>query len=380
MIAPPDTSPPGAPPRLLIVDDEVRQMTALCQTLIEKGYQPVGFSAPLEALEALRHQRFDLVLTDLMMPGMDGITLIRSALEIDGDLVGIVMTGQGTIDSAVEAMKSGAVDYILKPFKLSFILPVLARALTLRQLRRDNRLLQQRVAERTAQLESANQDLEAFSYSVAHDLRGPVRSIVGFSSMVLEDFGETSPPEMRRRLEMIAGGARRMGLLIEGLLKLAHLGRQPITRAPVRLGDLVSEIVADLQRDRNGHPAEVTIGPLPEISADPVLLRQVLVNLLSNAFKFTRQRTPPRIEVDRTTIGDEEVFYIRDNGAGFDSARATKLFGVFQRMHGVEEFEGTGIGLSIVQRIIRRHGGRVWAESVPDQGATFFFTLPAGVE
>jgi len=360
--------------RILIVDDEAAQMKALCDTLRDHGYETVGFTRGKQGLEALRTSKFELLLSDLMMPEMDGITLLRAAQETDPDLVGIIMTGQGTIDTAVEAMKSGALDYILKPFKLRAILPVLARALAVRQLRIDKRELEQRVRERTAELEAANKDLEAFSFSVSHDLRAPLRAINGFSEMLLEDHSSQMSAEAKHLLEVVSSSARRMGQLIEDLLRLSRLGRQPLAKLPVSVPALVREVLEELQRgDRR---VEVLTGDLPDCVGDPSLLRQVFVNLLTNAFKFTRQKEKAVVEIGCRRQEGERVYFVRDNGAGFDMKRAERLFGVFQRLHSDEQFEGSGVGLSIVQRIIQRHGGRVWAEAEVDKGATFYFTLP----
>src|SRR5881409_340512 len=194
----------AAPPaKLLIVDDERAQMAALCDTLEREGYFTTGFTSAKEALATLRGQKFDLLLTDLMMPEMDGITLLRAAQQIDRNLVGIVMTGHGTIDSAVEAMKAGALDYILKPFSLRAILPVLSRALVVRRLRIANFQLEERVRERTDALEHANQELEAFSYSVSHDLRAPLRAIDGFCRILSEDYASQLGPEAQRYLQLV---------------------------------------------------------------------------------------------------------------------------------------------------------------------------------
>lgn len=370
--------------RLLIVDDEQRQMTALCETLNDHGYQTTGFASSKAALAAVEKGKFDLLLTDLMMPEMDGIALLRGAHEVDPDLVGIVMTGQGTIDSAVEAMKAGALDYILKPFKLSVVLPVLSRALTVRKLRLENIALEKSVRERTAELETANRELEfankeleAFSYSISHDLRAPLRHIDGFSEILMQNHGAQLPEAGQRLLQNVRNGAQRLGQLIDDLLRFSRLSRQPLMMSKVSLARLVQHVLGELESERVGRQVDIRVGDLPDCLGDYALLKQVFTNLLTNALKFTRKREQALIEISAEASGKEIVCFVRDNGAGFDMQFATKLFGVFQRMHKESEFEGTGVGLSIVQRIIHRHGGRIWAEAELGKGACFHFTLPA---
>jgi hypothetical protein len=362
--------------RILIVDDETAQMRALCNTLQDHHFETTGFSAPKEALAAIQKQgQFDLILADLMMPEMDGISLLKAALERDPEMVGVVMTGQGTIDTAVKAMKAGAVDYILKPFKLSAILPVLSRALAIRRLRAENVELTRRVRQHTAELEEANKELEAFSYSVSHDLRAPLRAVDGFTGMVLARYAEQIPPEAKRLLVQVEKSANRMAQLIEDLLRFSRLSRQPLSNRRVNISEMAADIVRELRNEAGDREVEVRIGELPDVTGDVSLLRQVFVNLLSNAFKFTR-KTKALIEVGCETGGEENVFFVRDNGAGFDMAYTQKLFTVFHRMHTEDQFEGTGVGLSIVQRIVQRHGGRVWAQAEPGKGATFHVALP----
>ena len=240
-----------------------------------------------------------------------------------------------------------------------------------------NASLERRVAERTAQLEAANRELEAFSYSVSHDLRAPLRAMDGFSQAVLEDFGARLPEEGRRYLETIRSSAQRMGELIDDLLAFARLSRQELNRRQVDTGQLVRGVLADLGSPWPGRLVQLRVGALPSCVADPALLKQVWVNLLSNALKYTRRREQAEIEIGCARAGGPDVFFVRDNGAGFDPRYAGKLFGVFQRMHRLEDYEGTGVGLAIVQRIVHRHGGRVWAEAQVDRGATFYFTLEA---
>ncbi len=352
-------------------------MEALCKTLELEGYSTTGFNSAYEGLKALRDGQFDLLLTDLKMPEMDGITLLRAALEVDRNLVGIMMTGNGTIATAVEAMKAGALDYILKPFKLNAILPVLSRALEVRRLRMENAELARRVRERTEELEAANEELDAFSSSVSHDLGAPLRGITGFSSILETEYSAQMPVEAQKLLNRVTASARRMGQLIEDLLRFSKLGRQPLSKEPVRTAALVQEVLNELLREHADRQFQIRVDDLPGCLADASLLRQVFVNLLSNAVKFTRKKEIASIEVGCQEQGREEVYYVRDNGAGFDMKHVEKLFGAFQRLHRRDEFNGTGIGLSIVQRIIVRHSGRIWAEAEVEKGATFYFTLPA---
>jgi two-component system sensor histidine kinase/response regulator len=347
------------PARILIVDDEAALMNALCDTLQDKGYETVGFNTGSAALEALKETAFDLLITDLMMPGMDGIALLKAGLAMDANLVGIIMTGQGTIDTAVEAMKTGALDYILKPFKLSAVPPVISRALLVRNLRVENAVLQQHLQERTIHLEAANKELEAFSYSVSHDLRTPLRAIDGFSHMLLEDYADRLDEQGQKYLNSICAAGTRMAQLIEDMLKLSQVTRGELNTEKVDLSNLATGICEDLQRTRSDRKVTFKIAPKLVARGDRRLLCVVLENLLGNAWKFTSKKPEAVIEFGAVVQQNgNAAFFIRDNGAAFDTAYAGKLFGAFQRLHRTTEFEGTGIGLATVQRVINRHGGR----------------------
>jgi PAS domain S-box-containing protein len=245
------------------------------------------------------------------------------------------------------------------------------------EIRRFNAKLEQRVVERTAQLQAANQELEAFSYSVSHDLRAPLRYVTNFVELLQKDAGPSLSEKNLSRLTTIYRSAIRMGDLIDDLLEFSRVGRAALRKANVNLDELVRETLDDFQAETKGRNIAWKIQPLPPVRADRALLRMVLVNLISNAVKFTGTRAEAKIEIGCAPGGDgETVIFIRDNGAGFDPRYADKLFGVFQRLHSQDEFEGTGIGLANVQRIIHRHGGRAWAEGVVDGGATFYFSIP----
>ncbi len=238
-----------------------------------------------------------------------------------------------------------------------------------------NATLEQRVLDRTAQLEAANKELEAFSYSVSHDLRAPLRAVDGFSQAVVEDYAALLPAEGQRYLQTIREGAQRMGALIDDLLAFSRLGRAAVVRREIDVESQVREIFDEQKAQYEGREIELINGHLPPCSGDATLLRQVWVNLLSNALKYTSKRERAVIEIGARAEKGETVYFVRDNGTGFDMRYAHKLFGVFQRLHRQEDFSGTGVGLAIVQRIIHRHGGRIWVEAEVDLGATFFFTL-----
>jgi hypothetical protein len=245
-----------------------------------------------------------------------------------------------------------------------------------RAVRELNSTLELRVVDRTAELATANRELESFSYSVSHDLRAPLRAIAGYSRILINRCAPVLSDEGRRLLDNVINSAHRMSQLIDDLLRFSRLSRQPISKGTVHTKSLVNEIAADLLKDGGERVIEFQIGDLPDCQGDTPLLRQVFYNLLSNAVKFTRGKQPAIVQVGCHEQPSEKTYFVRDNGAGFDMQYAEKLFGVFQRLHTSEEFEGTGIGLSIVHRVIQRHGGRIWAEAAPEEGATFYFTLP----
>lgn len=363
--------------RLLIVDDEETQMQALCETLAAHGYETHGHTSGRDALAALQVSRFDLLLADLNMPGIDGISLVRAALALDPFLIGVVMTEPGSIATALEAMQSGALDYILKPLKLNEALPVLSRALTVRALRVQNAALEEKVRSRMQDLAIANIELDALSHAISHDLRAPLQAVEGFSAILASEHTGQLDQKGLHYVSRIRAGIGRLSDLIDGLMSLSRLSRQPLERRTVDVRKLVEAVLDNLRNDQILLDDRVSVeGQLPVAIADPPLSRELYVNLLSNACKFTAGREQPHVQVGFRLDGAECIYFVRDNGAGFDMAYAAKLFGPFQRMHRSDQFAGLGLGLAIAQRIVLRHGGRIWAEAEVGNGATFYFSLP----
>src|ERR1700676_4041895 len=233
----------------------------------------------------------------------------------------------------------------------------------------------ERLERRTADLSETNIELESFAYSVAHDLRAPLRHIAGYSNVLVQDYGPQLDEEGRRYLGKIGDGAQEMGRLVDDLLSLSKIGRQQLAMQKTPLDSILRQVIEDFAPECSGRDVEWRIGALSSADCDPALMKQVFANLVSNALKYTRKREHAVIQVGQTKQSHERVIFVRDNGVGFDMRYVGKLFGVFQRLHKARDFEGTGVGLAIVQRIIRKHGGRIWAEAQLDQGAAFFFTV-----
>jgi light-regulated signal transduction histidine kinase (bacteriophytochrome) len=294
--------------------------------------------------------------------------------------------------NVLKGLEEGAIDYLYKPLnpeiteaKVSVLLQLqrqrkelVEKNMELEKAQQEIRQLYADLERKNAQLELTNKELESFSYSVSHDLRAPLRSINGYAQIIREEYAGSLGDEARRLFQIIQNNAKKMGTLIDDLLAFARMGRKELTRLPVDMKKLVEPIVADIVNN-TGSKAQVTIHPLLPVYGDPVLLSQVYINLVSNAIKYSAKTENPAVEIGSYEEENDHVYYVKDNGAGFDMTYVHKLFGVFQRLHTHEEFEGTGVGLAIVQRIIVKHGGKVWAEGKMNEGASFYFSLPKPV-
>jgi PAS domain S-box-containing protein len=326
-----------------------------------------GFSR-VEALGRTTHE----LLRTRFPEGLDSLTrALEQKKQWEGELEHTMRDGRKiTIETRMTLVREPGRSYVVEANR-----DITERKRAQEKINQLNAELEQRVIQRTAELEAANKELEAFSYSVSHDLRAPLRAVNGFAGIVLEDFGSQLPEEGKRYLERIRNGGERMGVLIDDLLAFSRLSRQLVNPQPVNTMKLVQSILDELKPQMDGRQLEIKTGELPVCHGDPALLKQAWVNLISNAVKYTRGREPGTIEIGCIRENGENVYFVRDNGAGFDMQYVNKLFGVFQRLHRADEFEGTGVGLAIVQRIIHRHSGRVWAQAAVDRGATFYFTL-----
>ena len=353
--------------RILVVDD-TPELRSYIEGLLAPYYTVQSVEDGQAALEAIRAARPDLVLSDVMMPRLGGFELLRElrAEPSTRTLPVILVSARAGEEAAVEGLDAGADDYLAKPFAAR---ELLARVRTHLEMARARE-------QWTRELERANQELEAFSYSASHDLRAPLRALDGFSQRLLDQYGSALDAQGRHYLERIRVSAKRMGDLIQDLLALARTARTELCHEPIDLSALARAILDELRRADPDRSVDVEIADGLTARADRGLLRLALENLLGNAWKYTSHATASRICMGREPAG-ERAFFVRDNGAGFDPSYAAKLFQPFQRLHAQHEFEGTGIGLAIVQRIVARHGGRIWAEAQVGAGAAFFFTLAA---
>ena len=364
---------------VLLIEDERTQRVVLRAALERDGFEVEEAEDGVKGLQAFDRVHPDIVLLDVRMPGMDGFA-VCSALrrQPGGNRVPILMlTVLNDIESINRAYEVGATDFITKPVAwpvLGHRLRYMLRASdAFQDLAKSEAELARRVADRTADLETANRELEAFTYSVSHDLRAPLRAINGFASILSANEMMALSPAGQDLLGRVVANATRMTQLIDDMLEFSRVTRATLKGTNVDLHNLAKQVAEEL-RDINP-AAEVEIGPLPAVNGDRAMLRQVLANLMGNALKYSARKDQPRIEVGATSSEGETIYFVRDNGAGFDMRYAGNMFKLFRRLHRESEFPGTGVGLVIVKRIIERHGGKVWAESTLGEGACFHFTL-----
>jgi hypothetical protein len=370
-------------PCVLLVEDNAGDARLIRESLIDSsnaGFEVENVDRLSSALDRLGDGGIDAVLLDLALPDSQGWATFDSIRAHAPTLPVIVLTGLGDEALALKMVQKGAQDYVAKMELHGGILPrairyAIERERADQQIRRFNENLEHQVKERTAELGAANRELETFSYSVSHDLRAPIRHIDGFSRILADHCESQLDDEGKNCLKHICEATERMSAIIEALLKLARLGRQPLALRATDTLQLVQEVVTRIQGDISDRRIEWRIGALPIVQCDRDLIGQVFANLIDNAVKYTRGRNPAVISVGQTTADGRPAIFVKDNGAGFEMKYADKLFGAFQRLHDQSQFEGSGVGLAIVQRIVHRHGGRIWAESVPDEGATFYFSL-----
>jgi signal transduction histidine kinase len=369
--------------RVLIVEDNAGDARLIQESLADSAGDPFDLEVAdrlASALHRLGEGGIDALLLDLGLPDSKGQDTFNQAKAGAPAVPIIILTGLGDEALALKMVEEGAQDYVAK---INLDGGTLARAIRYaiareradQQIRKFNEELEHHVKARTAELEAANKELEAFSYSVSHDLRAPLRHMDGFSRILLDTCAAELGPDGQKCLNRICEAAQQMGRLIDDLLKLSRVGRHALALQPVLLKTLVERVLAELDGEIAGRQIEWSVSDLPSVTCDAGLVRQVFDNLIGNAIKYTRKRPVASIEVGQTVAQGAPAFFVRDNGAGFDMKYAGKLFGAFQRLHDARDFEGTGIGLATAQRIIQRHGGRIWAEAAPEKGATFYFTL-----
>src|SRR3984893_6424154 len=458
---------------ILIAEDSQTQAEQLFHYLNTRGYAVTVTRNGKQALASALQSKPAMIITDVVMPEMDGYTLCREIKRLAAlrDVPVVLLTSLSRPQDIVKGLECGADSFIRKPYDDRYLVSRVEYILTNVELRKTERLqvgvqlhfggqshfitaekqqildlpistyegavqineeleakhrelqqaketlearvedrtaelahtnqqlqielaerkraeeqikklnedLERRVAERTAQLAAANNELEAFSYSVSHDLRAPLRHICGFAATLIEEHSSQLDPDAQHRLKRIQEGTQKMSRMIDDLLNLARLDRRSMALQITPLNSLVENVLHDLESETNDRKIDWRIGSLPSFNCDPGLLQQVFANLLSNAVKYTRRRERAVIEIGQSTVEGQVVLFVRDNGAGFNPKYSDRLFGVFQRLHDDQEFEGTGVGLAKVQRIVRKHGGRIWAEAEIDQGATFYFSLGEAV-
>jgi signal transduction histidine kinase len=382
----------GHSPRILIVDDQAVHMAALCDILRQYRYETVGFASGEAALARLRKERFDILLSDLNMPGIDGIALVEEARAIDPDLACIIMTGEGSIASAVRAMQSGALDYIVKPFKPSTLLPTLARGLATRALRQQNMELERQLRRHVAELAAANLELERartaadtanaeksqFLSNMSHELRTPLNGILGFAQILASESLPATPEEKRKFAGHIVQSGKHLLKLINEILDLAKVeaGKILLRMESVPLESVLQECRAMVtpQAEGRGIALDFRCRTDFKVFADKTRLMQVLINLLSNAIKYNRERGKVMLDCRRVD-GQRVRVSVQDTGPGLNGEQLQAIFQPFNRLGREDTEEGTGLGLTLTKRVVEAMHGQIGVESVPGQGSTFWVEL-----
>jgi two-component system NtrC family sensor kinase len=386
------------PKKILTVDDSLTYLHEVAAQLRQEGYDVIPARSGEEALELLSVQSVDCILLDLVMPGLSGQETCRRIKSSTAwrDIPLIMHTALGEQAAMIEGINAGADDYIAKSSDLEVLCARVRAQLRRKQFEDENRNIREQLLQKEVEvvaansarelaeiratfvdeLKSKNIELEAFSYSVSHDLRAPLRSIDGFSKLLLVDYADKLDAKGQDYLHLVRESAQRMGELIDDLLLLSRVGRADLSRDQIDLSEIARGVSDELKKKDPDRHVKWCIEDQLLVEADSGLMRVAFDNLLGNSWKFTAKVSAPRIEVGTDQQEGVAVFFVRDNGAGFSMEYAEKLFNPFQRLHAESEFEGTGIGLATVHRIIDRHGGRIWADSAVDHGATFYFTIP----
>ncbi len=384
-----------APLRILHLEDDPLDAELVMSALDAEGipFDMVRVTTRSDFVDALQTGSFDMIFADYSLPAFDGLAALEISKEKCPDLPFIFVTGKMGEELAIDTLKSGATDYVLK-HRLSRLAPSVRRAIAEvgerlkrrraeKELRKHQEHLEQLVEERTAelrrvnrQLEAAYKDMESFSYSASHDLRSPLITIEGFARILEEDYAARLDEEGRRFLGIIRQNSRKMSQLIEDILSFSRVSTKGVQKSSINMEALARQVVDELEKESKDRKIAFEIHELPPAYGDLSMIRQVFLNLLSNAVKYTLTNDSAAIIIGGDRNEGENVYYVSDNGVGFETESADKLFLLFHRLHSQLEFKGTGVGLAIVKRIIEKHGGRVWAEGKVDEGATFYFSLP----